>query len=47
MGWKCNTCGESTESDNLDFVMMHDPTHDVQPSVATAVRWAGLIGGSK
>lgn len=50
MAWKCENCGQSNQSDNLDFPIMHEMMHDghkVVPDLKTAARWVSNLGPSR
>lgn len=50
MAWKCENCGQSNQSDNLDFPIMHEMMNDghkVVPDLKTAVRWVSNLGPSR
>jgi hypothetical protein len=47
MGWKCKNCPAKTDSDNLDFPIMHEtlhPDHHVEPDIKTIVKWGAVLG---
>ncbi len=53
MGWKCETCGASSEgplsSDSIEWPIRHEmenPGHQTNPTLATVMAWAKVLGVS-